>query len=304
MEQSVESSFPPAEKQFIRADLRLQVVNKKTHRSTPYDVYIGRGSALGNPYTHLKTPTKATFVVDSVEEAVEKHREHLIEKISQGDEPTLKALNQIKWMLKKEGKVNLVCYCKPGACHGDTIGKIVLQAATEELSRELAQKLEAGYEQEIKPEMHGKTVLALDNLGREHKATYTPSTGWQTATPLKEGTQIIAFRSVDQALEASSRQEHKVTHVLHTRDYCVIKAKFATADGFETVKVSDLKKENAPAILFQGSPKECAQWRAAGPEQRQEIERLAEAKFREKLGVSKAPQFNIATPGRQAGLGL
>ena len=46
------------------------VVNKY---KSEYDVYIGRGSPWGNPFTHIKDKTtKAEFIVDTREESIEK----------------------------------------------------------------------------------------------------------------------------------------------------------------------------------------------------------------------------------------
>jgi hypothetical protein len=75
-----------------------------------YDVYIGRPSEWGNPFTHIKAEaTLAKFVVRTREEAVRSYREwvksqpHLMEKLS-----SLKG--------KKLG-----CWCKPKSCHGDIL---------------------------------------------------------------------------------------------------------------------------------------------------------------------------------------
>ena len=76
-----------------------------------YDVYIGRPSEFGNPYSH-KPFTAAKFRVDTREEAVAKYREwimtqpHLLEKL-----PGLK------------GKT-LGCWCTPLSCHGDVLAEL------------------------------------------------------------------------------------------------------------------------------------------------------------------------------------
>ena len=52
-----------------------RVVNKYKE---DYDVYIGRGSYWGNPYTHIKDKeTKASFTVKTREESISKYREYL-----------------------------------------------------------------------------------------------------------------------------------------------------------------------------------------------------------------------------------
>lgn len=43
-----------------------------------YDVFIGRGSKWGNPFTHIKDKvTLADVIVDTREEAIERYREYL-----------------------------------------------------------------------------------------------------------------------------------------------------------------------------------------------------------------------------------
>ena len=85
------------------------VVNR---RWKEFDVYIGRGSIWGNPYTHLDGPTQAKFSVPTREDAIDAYegwlrsQPDLMAKI-----PTLK------------DKV-LGCYCKPQACHGDILARL------------------------------------------------------------------------------------------------------------------------------------------------------------------------------------
>jgi hypothetical protein len=75
-----------------------------------YDVFIGRGSKWGNPFTHIKDKTTlADVIVDTREEAIERYREYLA-----GNEELLACLDEL------EGKT-LGCYCKPKSCHGDIL---------------------------------------------------------------------------------------------------------------------------------------------------------------------------------------
>ncbi len=85
-----------------------RVVNLKKQ---PYDVYIGRGSIFGNPFTH-KDGTTAEFIVESRSVAVEKYREYIMNK------PELLArIPELK------GKT-LGCFCKPLSCHGDVLAEL------------------------------------------------------------------------------------------------------------------------------------------------------------------------------------
>lgn len=86
------------------------VVNK--YHKLPYDVYIGRGSIWGNPFSHMEN-TQAQFKVETREEAIEKYREWIMTKPR-----LLERLHELK------GKV-LCCYCKPKACHGDVLIELI-----------------------------------------------------------------------------------------------------------------------------------------------------------------------------------
>ena len=76
----------------------------------PYDVYIGRPSDWGNPFTHIKDrSTRAEFIVRNREEAIAKYREWVISQPEM-----MKRLEELR------GKT-LGCWCKPKSCHGDVI---------------------------------------------------------------------------------------------------------------------------------------------------------------------------------------
>jgi hypothetical protein len=107
----------------------INVVNKKTHTATSDDVYIGRGSALGNPFTHLPISViKSTYWgkvkhVETREEAIESFRSYILEKMAtKGKE--WQEMMRIKELASK-GDVNLVCFCRPLGCHGDIIKELI-----------------------------------------------------------------------------------------------------------------------------------------------------------------------------------
>lgn len=80
----------------------------------PYDVYIGRPSKWGNPFTHIKDRhTRAQFVVSTRDEAVSQYRQLLNAQVVRGD-ITLEELAAL------DGKT-LGCWCSPKACHGDVL---------------------------------------------------------------------------------------------------------------------------------------------------------------------------------------
>lgn len=85
-------------------------------KKMPYDIYIGRPSKWGNPFTHLKDKkTSAKHMVRNREEAVEAYRQW----ITTGEgKHLLNDLSELK------GKV-LGCWCKPQSCHGDILVELV-----------------------------------------------------------------------------------------------------------------------------------------------------------------------------------
>lgn len=101
----------------------INVVNKKDHEPTEYDYYIGRPSPLGNPYSHLKSSKAAEFIVPTRKEAIEAYESYFYDKINSNDKEFIDALDEIINIYKEYGRVNLCCFCKPLACHGDYIKK-------------------------------------------------------------------------------------------------------------------------------------------------------------------------------------
>ena len=89
----------------------MKVINIKSNER--YDVYIGRPSKFGNPFTHLKHLGGPLVIVDSREEAIECYGNWIHFR------PDLIA--DAKKELK--GKV-LGCWCDPQDCHGHVLVKI------------------------------------------------------------------------------------------------------------------------------------------------------------------------------------
>ena len=103
----------------------IKVIHKKDADKHDNVIYIGRGSALGNPYTSIKDrETLAEFVVDSRKESIECFRNYLLDCIDKKEELVCNILNQI-YKLTMKGEVYLSCYCKPKSCHGDVIKEII-----------------------------------------------------------------------------------------------------------------------------------------------------------------------------------
>lgn len=80
-----------------------------------YDIYCGRPSKWGNPFSHKKEKNLAKWIVSSRKEAIEKYREW----ITKGEGRfLLKDLHELK------GKT-LGCWCKPKSCHCDILCELV-----------------------------------------------------------------------------------------------------------------------------------------------------------------------------------
>lgn len=95
----------------------MNVVNKRTHTPTTKDVYIGRPSVLGNPFSHL-SGTLAEHRVATRDEAIKAYTQWLVDKVKVERDPLiLAALRAIP------EDAHLVCWCKPQSCHGDIIVK-------------------------------------------------------------------------------------------------------------------------------------------------------------------------------------
>lgn len=106
----------------------IRVVNRYEieKASNPRDVYIGRPSALGNPFP-IDAKNNRAAVVNQFEK-------WLNGKIAADDELVCNELTRIAEMVTDEsGKpVRLVCFCAPRACHGDIIKKVIEQAIEEQ----------------------------------------------------------------------------------------------------------------------------------------------------------------------------
>ena len=82
-----------------------------------YDVYIGRPSKWGNPFTEKEHGSRT--------EVIKKYKEWLFN--SSDAEDVRNSLHELK------GKT-LGCWCKPKACHGDILVEIINNGLLEHLS--------------------------------------------------------------------------------------------------------------------------------------------------------------------------
>jgi Domain of unknown function (DUF4326) len=86
------------------------VVNIDT--GAKFDIYVGRGSKFGNPFSHLPN-SAAPFPVDTREEAIQAFEVWLLEQ------PELVAA------VKKELRQKILgCHCLPLSCHAEVLARI------------------------------------------------------------------------------------------------------------------------------------------------------------------------------------
>ena len=80
-------------------------------KKEPFDVYIGRPSIWGNPFSHLDG-TLAQFKVKTRKESIERF------EIWINTQPEL-----LKRLPELKGKI-LGCWCAPKACHGEVLWRL------------------------------------------------------------------------------------------------------------------------------------------------------------------------------------
>lgn len=104
-----------------------KVILLNKHRDAiPRDaVYIGRGTILGNPFSHIESSFKGITKVASRKEACEEYHK-LFHSIIEGKNDIRKVtvmnlLDSLAERLDAEGELHLCCYCAPNQCHGETI---------------------------------------------------------------------------------------------------------------------------------------------------------------------------------------
>lgn len=78
----------------------------------PYDIYIGRPSEWGNPFSHKRTAHAKQ--VGSRLMAVEAFKQYALDRLRREPE----------WLEPLRGKT-LGCFCEPQMCHGDIIVELL-----------------------------------------------------------------------------------------------------------------------------------------------------------------------------------
>ena len=89
-------------------------------------IYIGRGTPLGNRWSHMEN-TAADFKVDTREKAIEAYDQWLRTKIAEQDKDVCVYLNHI-YAEAMQRPTALSCFCHPLPCHGQSIIKVIQEA--------------------------------------------------------------------------------------------------------------------------------------------------------------------------------
>lgn len=110
-------------------DIMINVVNHYHLSKQDFEgtEYVGRGSPLGNPYSH-RTGTKAQMVVPTVQDAIEAYRGWLMAQIRSGNQEVINELDRLAEIAMTKKRLNLRCYCSPKPCHGQVIREVILEA--------------------------------------------------------------------------------------------------------------------------------------------------------------------------------
>ena len=100
----------------------LSIVNKYSHAATPNDVYIGRPSLFGNPFSHMDE-TGAVIQVATREQAVQAYEDWLLGRAYTDFQQDRR--HSILEALPGLRDKTLVCWCAPRLCHGSVLARLV-----------------------------------------------------------------------------------------------------------------------------------------------------------------------------------
>lgn len=106
----------------------IVVYNKHTHVLCPHDVYVGRPSILGNPYS---APALGRT------EAIQRYKQHLADALNQAlvsrdGKEIRRLIRRLAMQVVRGEKLHLVCWCAPEPCHADVL-KSAIQAEVDRL---------------------------------------------------------------------------------------------------------------------------------------------------------------------------
>jgi hypothetical protein len=92
---------------------KIKVINKKVDRNLSNEVYIGRGSILGNKFVIGEGVSRA--------ESCALYDAWLKKEMERRKKVYSYMFNLTKKIARTKGTTWLGCYCKPKQCHGDSV---------------------------------------------------------------------------------------------------------------------------------------------------------------------------------------
>ncbi len=117
----------------------IKVIHHREQTNWPphCTMYVGRPTPLGNPFTHIKDrKTKAHFLVDTREEAIESYRLQfgfLLNDNPVGGtlrhylQPIQDQFDKLLDIYRRNNMLVLVCWCAPKSCHADILKEMILE---------------------------------------------------------------------------------------------------------------------------------------------------------------------------------
>lgn len=117
--------------------MTIMVTNKHWSGEKQGDIYIGRPSVLGNPYSHLEK-TIAKFRVHTRDESIEKYEEYLRKEYRKKRDIYWEIL-RLAVNYRKYKTMTLVCWCKPAACHGDFLVTAIIKVSESEIVKSIVE---------------------------------------------------------------------------------------------------------------------------------------------------------------------
>ena len=97
----------------------IKIINLRIIKpSEPYDFYIDRRRAIGNPF-YMRTEADRDRVCNAYEEWFKSAIKEL------GSDSIIHSLIELRRVYKKYGRLRLFCWCAPKRCHGETIKKYI-----------------------------------------------------------------------------------------------------------------------------------------------------------------------------------
>lgn len=122
--------------------MAIKVYNVKTedYSSHPNNVYIYRGTVLGNPFTHDgKRSSLARLSFKTREEALSAYEEYF-KRMYEMDSEFKNAVDDLYTKYKNGEDIYLGCFCHPLPCHGNIIVKELQKRLIKERKKEKLQK--------------------------------------------------------------------------------------------------------------------------------------------------------------------